>query len=162
MARRDSNPSPSPWKDLLYFLFIPAFCVFLGVEGQKYWSELQIASEGMKPFYRRVELRSRQHQRSLYIKRKTWGALGRHVIRVLSTQPNYVPFADSTREYIFAKGYPLIFQFREDTLFIFQKSEDDIYRPPQFDSPIPIVFQTVDSSYFEILNDSTQKGLRRF
>lgn len=157
-----SSPKFEHWKDIVYFLLVPGICIWLGMEIQQYKSELGLASEGMKPFYRRIELKSKAYKSSLYIKRKTWGALGRHVVRVLSPEPHFLPFADSSREFIFAQAYPLIFQFQEDTLRIYHKSPASMSRPPLFDSPIPIVFQMVDSCHFEALNDSTQKGLRRF
>ena len=120
--------------NILIIIGLTIFSFWLGTKYERFMTDLEQIG---KPVYNREQIYFPDKKETIYLKSKNWGLTGDHKITVVSKNPDYEFFPDSTSEYLFHGFDGLIYKKSNDTLYIYDGQTPK--KPINFNSNINIV-----------------------
>ncbi len=144
-------------RNILIAIGLIIFFFWLGTRYEKFMTDIEQIG---KPVYNREQIYFPYKKETIYLKSKNWGLTGDHKITVVSTNPDYEFFPDSTSEYIFHGFNGLIYKKSNDTLYIYDGQIPK--KPINFNSKINIVIIDTQGKEWRDLDDKIKNDYRKF
>lgn len=114
-------------------------------------------TNNLKPIFKYQELSSSKGTK-IYLKSKNWGLTFDHQLSVISNNSSQKWEVDSLKDYVFPGLQPFLYEFKNDTLFLYPSVL--CKKPKDFQSSIPVI-QNIPKDFgdliFKVNNDSTLK-----
>lgn len=113
-----------------------------------------------KPVYNVESVYFPDINEDIFLKSKNWGLTGDHKISVISTNSEYEFQPDSTKEFIFHGFGGLLYELRNDTLFVYSSQNP---KPPKyFDSKVSIEVIQISNPEWVKMNSKIKTGIQKF